>query len=140
METHMSASTARNAQLHAELDAITAEFGLAAPSSEAGTAMATLDATIAGTEFASASTSELTTLSALNADGDPLVDEMFFGWIKDKARKLIEKLIGLAKRYRNCPKCIGHVTAAVASFKSGSFASAIASGIKAVSCFRNCAN
>ena len=136
----MSASNTKNSQLHAELDSLTAEFGLVAPSNESSAAMATLSAAIAGTEFAAASAPELSSLSTLGVDGDPMVDEMFFGWIKERARKLIERLVALALKYRNCPKCIGYVTAAVAAFKSGSFVSAIAAGVKAVACFRSCAN
>jgi hypothetical protein len=76
----------------------------------------------------------------LGVGEDPVVDEMFFGWIKDKARKLIERLIKLVKKYRNCPKCIAHVTAAVAAFKTGSYVAAIAAAVKAINCFRTCAN
>lgn len=135
----MSTTNVRNAQLHAELDAIAAEFGLAIPS-EAGTPLAALDVAIAGTEFAGASQADSPGLAALDTEGDPVVEEMFLGIIRDRARKLIERLIGLARKYRNCPKCIGHVTAAVAAFKTGRFPAAIVAAVKAIGCFRGCAS
>ncbi|MBX3743778.1 MAG: hypothetical protein KF833_00570 [Verrucomicrobiae bacterium] len=132
----MTTHTTVNQELHRELDAIVEEFGLDIPSEESNDALASLNAELKGTEFA-ASPNE--SLGALGLGDDPSFEPLIFNVIKNRAKKLIEKLIALAKKYKNCPKCIAYVTAAVAAFKTGNFLSALAAGAKAVSCFRGCA-
>ena len=60
-----------------------------------------------------------------------------FNWIKEKAAKIIRKIVALVKRYRKYAKCVPAVTAAVALFKAGKYGSALTKAYSAYSCIKN---
>ncbi len=123
--------------LNEELDGILAELGLDAGGEEDDGAFAALSAELAGTEFDMGSAD---TMTMLGAGDDPELQLMVFGIIGRQARRLVQRLVDLARRYRNCPRCIALVTQTVAHFKAKRYAQAIASGRRAVQCFRTCAS
>ncbi|TVP70142.1 MAG: hypothetical protein EA339_13465 [Rhodobacteraceae bacterium] len=124
--------------LNQELDDILAELGLDGADGEDSDAISALSAEIAGTEFDMGAGSDV--MKMLGADNDPQMEALIFNIIARQARRLIQRLIALARRYRNCPRCIALVTQAVAHFKAGRYAQAIATGTRAVACFRTCAS
>lgn len=121
----------------AELDAILGELAVDTGEDGSTEAFSALSAELAGSEFEIAGETGL--MSMLEIDGDPMMEELIFNVIKNRARRIVQDLIKLAKKYRNCPKCILLVTKTVALFKAGKYPQAIVFGIKAVDCFRTCA-
>lgn len=124
--------------LKKELDDILEEFGLDDDGDEeSNDAMAALNAEIKGTEFDKADSTDM--IKMLGADNDSEINLLFLGWVRRRASRLVERLIDLARRHRNCPRCVALVTQAVAQFRAGRFPQAIATGTRAVRCFRSCA-
>ena len=127
-----------NEILNTELDQILEELGVASVSDDDNEALAMLGAELAGTEFDMGGKTDA--MAMLGMDDDPELQELVFGIIVTRARRLIQQLIALARRYRNCPRCIGLVTQAVALFKAKKYVQAIATGTRAVQCFRSCSS
>ncbi len=124
-----------------ELDAEFAELGfdMASADDHAEDAIAELDAELAGTELAPMAASSMSFQEmGLGEDGE--VDEFFFNWIKNKVKKLLRKLVKMAKKYKGCAKCIGKVTKAVALFKAKKYPAALKAAYDAYRCFRSCAS
>lgn len=124
--------------LNNELDQILEELGVASVSDDDNEALAMLGAELAGTEFDMGESADV--MSMLGMEDDPELQELIFGIIVSRARRLIQQLIALARRYRHCPRCIGLVTQTVALFKAKKYAQAIATGLRAVQCFRSCSS
>lgn len=121
----------------AELDAILGELSFSGGEDGSTEAFAALSTELAGTEFGIEAESGL--MSMLGVDDDPMMEELIFNVIKNRARRILQDLVNLAKKYRNCPKCILLVTKTAALFKAGKYPQAIVAGIQAVNCFRTCA-
>ena len=137
----MSASqltTTQRAAAELELAELGAEFdGLDAMMATAGAdtgVMAELNAELAGTEFATSDAS----FESLDIGQDPVVDEFFFNWIKNKVRKLIRKLVSLVRKYADCAECVPKVTRAVALFKAKRYAAALKAAYDAYRCIQHC--
>ena len=123
--------------INAELDAILGELAVSTGEDGSSEAFAALSAELAGSEFEMASASGL--MSTLDVDGDPVMEELIFNIIRDRARRIVQDLIKLAVKHRHCAKCILLVTKTAALFKAGKYPQAIVTGIQAVECFRSCA-
>lgn len=119
-----------------ELDDILDELGISDASDESSEALALLDAELAGTEFDAGASSDVMTM--LGIEDDPEMQQLVLGIVARRARRLIQRLIDFARRHRNCARCVGLVTQAVALFKAKRYAQAIATGARAVQCFRTC--
>lgn len=122
---------------NAELDAILGELAFDTGEEGSSEAFAELSAELDGTEFGFGPETGL--MSMLDVEGDPMMEELIFNIIKNRAQRILRDLVKLAKRYRNCPRCILLVTKTAVFFKAGKYPQAIASGIQAVACFRSCA-
>ena len=126
-----------NTAFNAELDAILAELAIDTGENGSSEAFAALSAELAGSEFEISGGAGL--MSMLDTGGDPVMEELIFGIIKERARRIVQDLIRLAQKYRHCAKCILLVTKTAALFKAGKYPQAIVTGIQAVNCFRTCA-
>lgn len=125
-------------EMEAEFSAMDAEFeglGLDEMDSVFSEAFAELDAEL---DAAGISALEADTMSIGEmADND--FDEQFIGrFLRNKAKKLIARLVRLVKRYGKCAKCAPKVIAAVKYFKTKKYASAIRAAYDAYRCIRAC--
>lgn len=114
-------------------------FDLAEADSKTTDAFAELDAELAGTELAPMSAAAPMSFGAMGLGDDGEVDAFFFSWIKNKAKKLIQKLVKLVKRYGDCVQCVSKVTRAVALFKAKKYPAAIKAAYDAYRCIQKCA-
>ncbi len=126
------------------------DFGttLMAPESVANeTSM--LDQAAEGTPFAAPAAETGGTLSLLElADGNTGTQEEGIGdWfrdrvrpvvnaIKNRARKIIKKMVALARRLGKYAKCVGKIIAAITAFKAKKYGSAIKAAFEAFKCIR----
>lgn len=135
----MSAYTPAELQeMEIEFSAMDAEFeGLSLDEldSEFGEAFAELDAEM---DAAGIKGLELDTMS-LGEMSDNEFDEKFIGnFLRNKAKKLIARLVRLVKRYGKCAKCAPKVVAAVKYYKLKKYVSAIRAAYDAYRCIRAC--
>lgn len=91
-----------------------------------------------------ATTTKLT--SVVPVDSHHLVEEEFLGipgigyWIKNKAKKILSKLIKIAQRVATrCPDAPAAVAQVVSLFKAGNYLSAIKAGYNAYKTIKRCA-
>ena len=100
-------------------------------------AYAALDAELAGSGFEASSQPDM--LTALSADGDPEVNALVFGIVRRNAQRLINRLLSLIHKHRQCVSCVPMVTRAVLLFKIVRYAAAIAQAVRALRCIIACA-
>jgi hypothetical protein len=129
--TELAAAEMALAELGAEFDGLDAMMATA--SHDTGP-MAELNAELSGTEFAMSDAS----FESLDIGQDPVVDEFFLNWIKNKVAKLIRKLVALVRRYADCAECVPKVTRAVALFKAKKYAAALKAAYDAYRCIQHC--
>lgn len=125
-----------------------ADFGtnLMAPESETGETNL-LDQAAEGTPFAAPSAETGGTLSLLDlADGATGTQEEGFGsWIRDRvrpivnaiknrAKRIIAKMVALARRLGKYRKCIAKIIAAIKAYKAKKFGTAISAAYTAFKC------
>ena len=108
-----------------------------------------LDQAAEGTPFAAPAAESGGTLSLLDlADGNTGTQEEGFGdWIRDRvrpvvnaianrAKKIIAKMVALARRLGKYAKCVSKIIAAIKAFKAKKFGSAIKAAFEAFKCIR----
>ena len=128
-------------ELEAEFKELEAEFGLAEEGLEPDEleAMSELEdeMELAGISEFDEELGKGITLASLGMD-TPEVQAFFFGFIKRKARRLIEKLIGLVRRHSRCRTCVRLLTEAIKYFRRGQYPKAIWYAYKTFRCLRRC--
>jgi hypothetical protein len=82
-----------------------------------------------------------TTLSALTSEGiEAQVELQFVGsFVKNKVKKLLEKLIRLVKKYAKCASCVPLVLKAATLFKAKKYFAALKAAYDAYKCIKKCA-
>ena len=108
-----------------------------------------LDQATEGTPFAAPAAETGGTLSLLDlADGDTGTQEEGVGdWLRDRVRpvvnaiknrasKIIKKMVELARRLGKYAKCVGKIIAAITAFKAKKYGSAIKAAFEAFKCIR----
>ncbi|MEM7567227.1 MAG: hypothetical protein AAF321_08360 [Pseudomonadota bacterium] len=126
-------SNAQYAELDTELMELAAEFEELGIDDEATEELSALNAELRGTDLG-----EDMEVMAFSMSDDPEINAFFVNWIKNKARKLIRKLIALARRYGDCAQCVGKVTNAVKLFKQKNYVKALWEAKNAYNCIRKC--
>jgi hypothetical protein len=118
------------------VSSLDADFGALANVFDEATAeaYAQLDAELQGTDLGF----EEAEFGALDLGEDPEADALFLNWIKDKVKKLIQKLVALVKKYKTCAHCVPKVATAVALFKAGKYSQALKAAYDAYNCIRKC--
>ncbi|MFQ5544030.1 MAG: hypothetical protein ACE5FY_06730 [Nitrospiria bacterium] len=94
-------------------------------------------------EFALEEGGETTTIQSLVSDGDQgQVEAAFLGrFLAGKVRRLIRRLIGLARRYRRiarCRRCIGLLIMTIRLFRRRRFVAALRYAYRTYRCFKHC--
>lgn len=139
------------ASIEADFIQFDADFGtnLMAPESAAASTNA-LDQAAEGTPFAAPKAETGGTLGLLEmADGNfgDNGEEGFGSWIRDRvkpvvnaiknrAKKIIAKMVALARRLGKYAACVGKIVAAIAAFKAKKWGTAIKAAFEAFKCIR----
>jgi len=108
-----------------------------------------LDQAAEGTPFAAPTAETGGTLSLLDiADGNTGSQEEGLGdWVRDRfrpivnavknrAKKIIAKMVALARRLGKYAQCVGKIIAAITAFKAKKYGSAIKAALEAFKCIR----
>ncbi len=70
---------------------------------------------------------------------DPGVQPFFFNYIKKKARRLINKLIAIVRRYgKKCAPCVRMLVGAIKLYRRRKYLSALYQGYRTYRCIRRC--
>ncbi len=126
------------AELQADFDTLDAEFADLGfdEMGDAQDEMSELDAELSGTGLAEMAGGGGGDFSQMFAED---FDEQFIGnLIKNKAKAIIAKIVGLVKKAKGCAHCMPKVLNAVRLFKSGSYVSALKAAWDAYRCIRKC--
>ena len=128
-------------ELEAEFKELEAEFGLA----EEGLGPDELEAMskledemeLAGISEFDEELGKGSTLASLGMDTIE-VQGWFLRYLKRKAKRLIEKLIGYVRRHGRCKNCARLLTEAISYFDRGKYISAIWRSYRTFRCIRRC--
>lgn len=139
------------ASIEADFIAFDEDFGTNLTQPESETSQTSLlDQAAEGTPFAAPAAETGSTLSLLEmADGNfgDNGEEGFGSWIRDRfkpvvnaimnrAKKIIAKMVSLARRLGKYAKCVTKIVAAIAAFKAKKYGSAIAKAFEAFKCIK----
>lgn len=136
-------SAEQRKEVEMDLASLESEFGelgfdLMSTDDKTADAFSELDAELAGTDLAPMGVSGMS-YDMMGLGADPEVDAFFFSFIASKAKKLIQTLVKLVKRYGDCIQCVSKVTKAVALFKQKKYPAAIKAAYDAFRCIQKCA-
>ncbi|SLN61701.1 hypothetical protein [Pseudooctadecabacter jejudonensis] len=147
----MDDEAAEVASIEADFVQFDEDFGTTFMAPEAETAQTSLlDQAAEGTPFAAPAAETGGTLSLLEmADGNygDNGEEGLGSWVRDRvkpivnaiknrAKKIIKKMVELARRLGKYAKCVGKIVAAITAFKAKKYGTAIKAAYEAFKCIR----